>query len=119
MMKCDKVVEQGAPSITLIMSDFSSARLMICRNSSATRGDWSALSSRLAQLADHPYAVQLERVLSARGQAFLLQASEAMPLRYQADRDVVNALLNALAAYFSSSIASDLLPVGTISRDHV
>ena len=64
------------------------------------REDWSALSSKLAQLADHPYAVQLERVLSARGQAFL-QTSEAM-LRYPADRDVVNALLNALAAYFSS-----------------
>jgi hypothetical protein len=64
------------------------------------REDWSALSSRLAQLADHPYAVQLERVLSARGQAFL-QAGETL-LRYPADRDVVNALLNALAAYFSS-----------------
>ena len=64
------------------------------------REDWSALSLRLAQLADHPYAVQLERVLSAGGQAFL-QTSEAM-LRYPADRDVVNALLNALAAYFSS-----------------
>jgi hypothetical protein len=64
------------------------------------REDWSALSSKLAHLADHPYAVQLERVLSARGQAFL-QASEAL-LRYPADRDVVNALLNALAAYFSS-----------------
>ena len=64
------------------------------------REDWSALSSRLAQLADHPYAVQLERVLSARGQAFL-QTGEAL-LRYPADRDVVNALLNALAAYFSS-----------------
>lgn len=66
------------------------------------RDDWSALSSRLAQLADHPYAVQLERVLSAGGQAFL-QTSEAM-LRYPADRDVVNALLNALAAYFSSKL---------------
>jgi hypothetical protein len=64
------------------------------------REDWSALSSRLAQLADHPYAVQLERVLSPRGQAFL-QASEAL-LRYPADRDVVYALLNALAVYFSS-----------------
>jgi hypothetical protein len=62
------------------------------------REDWNALNSRLAQFADDPYAVQLERVLSARGQAFL-QTSEAM-LRYPADRDVVNALLNALAAYF-------------------
>jgi hypothetical protein len=69
------------------------------------RDDWSALGSKLTRLADHPladhpYAVQLERVLSARGQAFL-QTSEAM-LRYPADRDVVYALLNALAAYFSS-----------------
>jgi len=66
------------------------------------RGDWSALSSKLAQLEGHPYAVQLERVLSARGQAFL-QTSEAM-LRYPADRDVVKALLNAQAAYFSSMV---------------
>ena len=64
------------------------------------REDWSTLSSKLAQLVDHPYAVQLERVLSAKGQAFL-QTSNAM-LRYPADRDVVNALLNAQAAYFSS-----------------
>jgi len=66
------------------------------------RDDWNALSSRLAQLAEHPYAVQLERVLSARGQAFL-QTGEAM-LRYPADRDVVKALLNAQAAYFSSMV---------------
>jgi hypothetical protein len=64
------------------------------------REDWSALGSKLARLADNPYAVELERVLSGRGQAFL-QASEAM-LRYPADRDVVYALLNALADYFSS-----------------
>jgi hypothetical protein len=66
------------------------------------REDWSALGPKLAGLAGHPYAVQLERVLSARGQAFL-QTSEAM-LRYPADRDVVYALLNALAAYFSSAL---------------
>jgi hypothetical protein len=63
------------------------------------REDWNALNSRLAQFVNDNYAVQLERVLSARGQAFL-QTSEAM-LRYPADRDVVYALLNALAAYFS------------------
>jgi len=62
------------------------------------RDDWSALNLKPAQ--DNPYAVQLERVLSARGQAFL-QTVEAM-LRYPADRDVVYTLLNALAAYFSS-----------------
>jgi hypothetical protein len=63
------------------------------------REDWNSVHSRLEQFADDPCAVQLERVLSARGQAFL-HTSEAM-LRYPADRDVVNALLNALAAYFS------------------
>ena len=64
----------------------------------APRDDWNALGSKL--LPDHPYAVQLERVLSARGQAFL-QTAEAM-VRYPADRDVVYTLFNALAAYFSS-----------------
>ena len=64
----------------------------------APREDWNELGSKLA--GAHPLAVQLERVLSARGQAFL-QTTEAM-LRYPADRDVVYALLNALAAYFSS-----------------
>lgn len=65
------------------------------------REDWNTLGPRLAQLqlAGHPYAEQLERILSARGQTFL-QTSEAM-LRYPADRDVVYALLDALAAYFS------------------
>jgi hypothetical protein len=63
------------------------------------REDWNSVHSRLEQFADDPCAVQLERVLSVRGQAFL-HTSEAM-LRYPADRDVVNALLNALAAYFS------------------
>lgn len=61
------------------------------------REDWNTLGSKLTQ--DHPYALQLERMLSSRGQAFL-QTVEAM-LRYPADRDVVYTLLNALAAYFS------------------
>ncbi len=64
------------------------------------REDWNALIPKLAKLTDHPYAVQLERVLSARGQAFL-QTVEAM-VRYPADRDVAYTLLNAQAAYFSS-----------------
>lgn len=64
------------------------------------RGDWHELNVKLAAMGDHPYALQLERSLSARGQAFL-QTSEAM-LRYPADRDVVHKLLNALAAYFST-----------------
>ena len=64
------------------------------------RGDWLALREKLASMVDHPVAIQLGRVLSAKGQAFL-QTAEAL-LRYPADRDVVYALLNALAAYFSS-----------------
>ncbi len=62
------------------------------------REDWNALRTKLS--ADGPFAVQLERVLSSKGQAFL-QTVDAL-LRYPADRDVVYALLNALAAYFSS-----------------
>jgi len=79
---------------------------------SSPREDWSALKAGLAHLADHPYSVQLERVLSSRGQAFL-QASEAM-LRYPADKDVVNALLNALAAYFSSVLQPECCGADTI-----
>lgn len=62
------------------------------------REDWSAMREKLS--GDHPLAMQLERVLSSGGQAFL-QTCDAL-LRYPADRDVVYALLNALAAYFSS-----------------
>ena len=65
-----------------------------------SRGGWLALREKLAPLAEHPVAIQLERVLSAKGQAFL-QTVEAL-LRYPADRDVVYALLNALSAYFST-----------------
>ncbi len=58
-----------------------------------------ALKDKLAPMAEHPVARQLERVFSAKGQAFL-QTAEAL-LRYPADRDVVYALLNALGDYFS------------------
>ena len=61
------------------------------------RADWNSLRTKLS--ADGTFAVQLERVLSSKGQAFL-QTVDAL-LRYPADRDVVYALLNALAAYFS------------------
>ena len=64
----------------------------------AARDDWQALNDKLAQRAENPLGVQLARVLSAKGQAFL-QTAEAM-LRYPADRDVVYTLLNALSAYF-------------------
>ena len=62
------------------------------------RADWASVKDRLGSKG--PVAAQLERVLSARGQAFL-QTAEAL-LRYPADRDVVYALLNALSGYFSS-----------------
>ncbi len=62
------------------------------------RTDWASVKDRLGSKG--PVAAQLERVLSARGQAFL-QTAEAL-LRYPADRDVVYALLNALSGYFSS-----------------
>jgi hypothetical protein len=58
------------------------------------------------EAADHPFARQLERVLSSRGQAFL-QTADAL-LRYPADKDVANALLNALAAYFLPVSQPDL-----------
>jgi hypothetical protein len=64
----------------------------------APREDWNALRAKLS--TDHTNSGQLERILSSRGQAFL-QTAEAL-LRYPADKDVVNALLNALSAYFSS-----------------
>lgn len=66
------------------------------------RADWASLQSRLAPLIGrgNPYAQQLERTLSGPGQTFL-QVSEEV-LRYPADQDVVIALLNALAAYFSA-----------------
>lgn len=73
----------------------------------AARDDWHALSVKLSQLAENPFGVQLARVLSASGQAFL-QTAEAI-LRYPADRDVVYSLLNALSAYFPFrlSVAAD------------
>ncbi len=62
------------------------------------RADWVSVRDKLDP--NHPVAVQLERVLSAKGQAFL-KTAEAL-LRYPADRDVVYALFNALSGYFLS-----------------
>ncbi len=62
------------------------------------RADWDSAKDKMK--SGHPVALQLERVLSGKGQAFL-QTAEAL-LRYPADRDVVYALLNALSAYFST-----------------
>jgi hypothetical protein len=66
------------------------------------RADWAAQRAKLAPLIDrgNAYARQLERLLSAPGQAFL-QTSEEV-LRHPENQDVVVALLNAVAAYFSA-----------------
>jgi len=88
----------------------------------APREDWNALREKLS--ADDPFALQLERVWSFGGQAFL-QTAEAL-LRYPADKDVVYALLNALAAYFSSvlqpcagaSMEEIVANVDVLCKDH-
>lgn len=68
----------------------------------AARNDWAALQAGMSALLakGNPYAVQLVRVLSGPGQRFLATADEV--LRRPADQDVVIALLNTLATYFSS-----------------
>jgi hypothetical protein len=66
------------------------------------RADWEVLRVKLAPLIalGNAYASQLERLLSGPGQTFL-QASEEV-LRRPENRDVVVALLNAVATYFSA-----------------
>jgi len=89
-------------------------------NTVEPRDDWSSLTAKLEQLqlSDQPYALQLSRVLSSKGQAFL-QTCESL-LRYPADRDVANAILNAMASYFSSicqpALCGDYLPETVIAN---
>lgn len=66
------------------------------------RADWEAQRAKLTPLIarGNPYARQLERLLSGPGLAFL-QTSEEV-LRRPENQDVVVALLNAVAAYFSA-----------------
>jgi hypothetical protein len=66
------------------------------------RADSEAQRVKLTPLIDqgNSYARQLERLLSGPGQTFL-QTSEEV-LRRPENQDVVIALLNAIAAYFSS-----------------
>ena len=66
------------------------------------RADWEAQRIKLAPLIGqgNTYARQLERLLSGPGLAFL-QTSEEV-LRRPENQDVVVAVLNAVAAYFSA-----------------
>ncbi|BAN36731.1 protein involved in sulfur oxidation dsrS [Sulfuricella denitrificans skB26] len=68
----------------------------------APRADWETQRAKLTPLIGqgNPYARQLERLLSGPGQAFL-QTSEEV-LRRPENQDVIIALLNAIAAYFSA-----------------
>ena len=73
---------------------------------------FEAVQARLAELveAENPFARQLCRVLSGRGQAFL-QTAETV-LRKPNNQDVVVAALNAIAAYFR-----DVHPEGGEDRE--
>jgi hypothetical protein len=53
----------------------------------------------LEPLADNPWAAQLLRLLDGPGQAFLATVEDV--LKRPADQDVVNALFNAVGAYFA------------------
>jgi len=68
----------------------------------APRADWEAQRAKLTPLIGqgNAYASQLERLLSGPGQAFLQTSEEVM--RRPENQDVVIALLNAVAAYFSA-----------------
>ncbi len=61
---------------------------------------WEQARSRLAGLrgSDNPYAIQLCRLLSAKGQGFLATVEEV--IRKPSNQDVVVELLLAIAAYF-------------------
>jgi hypothetical protein len=66
----------------------------------APHPDWEAVCGQLAELvaAGNPYAVQLCRLLSSRGQAFL-EVVESV-LGKPANQDVVVELLHAISGYF-------------------
>jgi hypothetical protein len=66
------------------------------------RADWEAEQAKLAPLITQGnlYARQLARLLSGSGQTFLRTSEEVM--RRPENQDVVVALLNAVAAYFSA-----------------
>ncbi len=62
-----------------------------------SRRETAALLEPLA--ADNPWAAQLLRVLDSQGQTFLATAEDV--LKRPADQDVVNAVFNAVGAYFA------------------
>ena len=68
----------------------------------APRADWEAQREKLTSLSaqENPYACQLEKLLSGPGLAFLRTSEEV--LRHPENQDVVIALLNSVATYFSA-----------------
>lgn len=66
----------------------------------APRTDWETLRAKLTSLSNNPYARQLNKLLSGPGLAFLRTSEEV--LRHPENQDVIIALLNSVAAYFST-----------------
>lgn len=66
----------------------------------APRTDWETLRAKLTSLPNNPYARQLNKLLSGPGLAFLRTSEEV--LRHPENQDVIIALLNSVAAYFST-----------------
>lgn len=66
------------------------------------RDDWEIQREKLTALSaqGNPYACQLEKLLSGPGLAFLRTSEEV--LRHPENQDVIIALLNSMAAYFST-----------------
>ena len=67
-----------------------------------THAEYGVVKTRLSPLLKkaNPYALMLERVLSARGQAFLETVEDA--IKKPGNQDVVISLLTAIAKYFES-----------------
>lgn len=68
----------------------------------APRDDWEVQRGKLTALSTqgNPYACQLEKLLSGPGLAFLRTSEEV--LRHPENQDVIIALLNSVATYFSA-----------------
>jgi hypothetical protein len=71
-------------------------------NPASPRADWITVRNTLAALIEdgNPYARLLERILSGQGQTFLRISEEVM--LQPSTQDVVRALFNAMAGYFSA-----------------
>ena len=72
-----------------------------------THPDYEKIVSQLSDLIEqgNPYAIMLEKILSARGQAFLKTVEDA--LKKPGNQDVVVSLLAAVANYFTSIVPED------------